>query len=288
MKKEIKIQKRTYASVKYNIDLLKSMKADYTLEHSNYTTTIIYANGDKLKFLKNKMNTQTFGVFNTIKKDIRVLNLDMDDIFRMFTLERQNIYYNSLPSVEDIHDNIIINYDIKAAYPNALKNLGFITSDTLKKIMELKKGDRLASIGMLASKKTITTYKGGEPQRLDFKTGEFRNVFILLVRYIDDLMLQVSKIAGKYFIFFWVDGFYLRPDTPQEIIDKIEWLFVTECLDLHRDTLQNFNLKRRNGKIKINFKKEGKIKKFNFKDKNRYTELNIFINLLNKKIKTNV
>ena len=76
MKKEIKIQKRTYASVKYNIDLLKSMKASYTLEHSNYTTTIIYANGDKLKFLKlidaNPFKFDVISYITTLPKEFKL------------------------------------------------------------------------------------------------------------------------------------------------------------------------------------------------------------------------
>lgn len=279
--------KRDFEIIKPKIDFLKKMKCDFSVSHSNYTTTIEYPNGDKDKFITNSMSKRTFIAYNKVRSDILKHDLDFENLFEKYGLTDKNKYFENKPNIVPFRSDSVINIDIKGAYPSSLFNFGLITSETLDFLNSLKKINKLASLGMLASKKTITNYKGGLAQSMDIKTNKMRNVFILLVRQVDKIMSEISKIAGDYFIYFWVDGIYLKEDTPPWTIDQIKNFLTENKYEYHYDNLKDFELKRNGEYLEINFIKEEEKKQFKFPDKNINLAVNIFINSLNKEIKKN-
>jgi hypothetical protein len=275
--------KKTNENVKFKVDFLKSTKQSYEMQNSNYTTTFIFKDGTRHKFIKSEMDIETFIAFNKVKKDIDVLNIDYDFILEDFKLTESNVYFNSMPSIKSFKSDEILNIDLKGAYPTTIFNLGFITEETKDFVFDLPKKSRLACLGMLASKKVHTFFVDGEPQRFDISKSKYRPIFILLVRYVDKVMLEISKIAGEDFIFFWVDGIYLRKTISDWKLFLIKDYLKDLKFDYHEDILKNFKLKRKGKMLKIKFEKENKIKKFKFRDKSIITQTNNFINLLNRK-----
>ena len=69
------------------------------------------------------------------------------------------------------------------------------------------------------------------------------------------MMLEAERIAGIDFLYFWVDGIYLNPMTPQPVIDEILNLFFEFGYKAKIEIVEDFHLKRRDNLLEINFLK---------------------------------
>lgn len=284
-KRKVTTSKKNLKNVSFRINLLKSTKSDFVVTNSNYTTYIDLPNGNRHKFIKEKMSVKTFAAFSKIKSDINKLNLDYDSLFEQFNLTNGNLYFNSLPRIENFKEDGVINIDIKGAYGSSLYNLGFISQETLEYIFSLPKKERLACVGMLASKKIETFFVEGKPQRFEIHTSIYRNVFFVLVRWVDKVMLEIADALKRDFIFFWVDGIYMRKGTPKNKVEKVKEILMKYNFDFHIDILSDFKLKNKSNKIIITFLKDSENKRFVFKDRNKINNTDIFLNHLSSRVK---
>jgi hypothetical protein len=272
---------KDYKSIKFEIDLLKAMQQDFKISNSNYTTTI-EINETKKKYITKEMHKKSFLAFNMIKKDINELNIDVDNILVNSGFTSKSIYFDVKPMIIPFKSDKVINIDIKNAYPSVLNLSKLITEKTYNYLKTLKKSQKLPALGMLASKKVNFYFKGGNVYKMDIDTSPYRDVFTYLVRYIDFMMASISEIVGDKFVFFWVDGIYLKGDVSKEKLQEV-FNFITGLgFQYHYEILRNFNLTRTEDKVNIEFEKEGKQKKFCFLDKNINREINRLIENLNK------
>lgn len=191
--------------VSQRIKTLRMMKASFMVKQSNYTTTIVFPNGEKEMYLNQIRSLDVFKANKIIGKEAIPKYVEAD-------FEGKLEYYGINPAkfLEIKHDKpAIYNIDLSAAYPTALKNLDLITEKTYKYLMKLNKLDRLASIGMFASKKTIYTIKEGEFVNVNQEESQWKNIFYLPAYITDEVMKHCRDAIGEQdFVFYWFDGIY--------------------------------------------------------------------------------
>lgn len=121
---------------------------------------------------------------------------------------------------EVIEDIALI--DIKAAYWQTAKNLGIIDERLFKQGMNMDKITRLASLGSLAKTKDVWRFDG-EYMVLAKTERSYatENLWFAICKRVSDVMQRISKEIGKDFIFYWVDGIYIKnkPELRHKISD---------------------------------------------------------------------
>jgi hypothetical protein len=196
---------RDPAQVAHRINTLKLMKANFIVKQSNYTTTIIFPTGAKEMYLQNLRSLDVFKANKVIAREAVPNYIEAD-------FEERLEYYgiNSDKFLEVRQDKpAIYNIDLSAAYPTALKNFGLISEKTFKYLMRLDKLDRLACIGMFASRKTVYTIKHGEFMNVETEESEHKNIFYLPAYVTDEIMKNCRLTIGEPdFLFYWFDGVY--------------------------------------------------------------------------------
>jgi hypothetical protein len=99
--------------------------------------------------------------------------------------------------------------DIKAAYPTTLRNMGCIQDETFRWCMDnLKKPERLKSVGMLAGSKFVQHYRDGRLGEQYREDSALRPWFFDVCHYVGSVMADLSEHLDKRFLFFWVDGVF--------------------------------------------------------------------------------
>tara|TARA_E500000318_G_scaffold23707_1_gene24054 strand:- start:1849 stop:2688 length:840 start_codon:yes stop_codon:yes gene_type:complete len=242
--------------------LVKGMRRrglDFSITETNYTTTLICGK-QSYKFVSKPMNKPTFLVSQMLYSAVKKSNI-------LGKIKPQDSkYFQTYHHIKDIFDQEVLNIDIKNAYPTVLKNLGIADEKLLKRLSQLSKPNRLACLGMLAQQKTTYQYKGTKIVNSFTKEKETRPLFLYLVQKIDNLMQEIAMIAGEYFIFYWVDGIYLRSDIPDSILNEITKKIKQDNYRYHFDILTEFNIWQDGDKLLVLFKKDGKEKTFQLRD----------------------
>jgi hypothetical protein len=170
-------------------------------------------------------------------------------------------YYSISKKLKPGNYGTVYCIDIKAAYPTALKNIGFIDPETYAYLMKQDKQTRLTACGMLAGTKHVFKYNGSELLDFEIIEKETKPVFLAAVATIDEILEKTAEIAGNDFLFFWVDGIYLKSDRK---LNKIRELWRSYCYEFTEEILTNFLVTANNkGKLFVNFEKNGKTKQFN-------------------------
>jgi len=136
-------------NIKDLIDFHKNFKLPFTISISNYTSLF---NSDlyNLHFLKKSHSKQMFAAYSKIKSGLQPLPKSVDIKYIK--------YYQTNFKYEQIYSDYIYQIDIKSCYPNILFNNGLISVATNEYMAEMSKENRLAAIGMLASKKNVFTF----------------------------------------------------------------------------------------------------------------------------------
>lgn len=258
------IQVKNLKSVNYKLELLKSIKKDFKVVNTTYTTTFLTGK-NKLKFCSKVMNKNVFFAHNKIKKDIKESNF-IDFVNNNPIHKKSEVYYELQDYLQPTKGIEAINIDITNAYPSVLMLCGGITKETYNYInKKLSKPDKLASLGMLASKKTIYSYRYGILETLPtIETKETDQVFFFCVKYISYIIGECKKIAQSYFLFSWVDGIYLKRNTPQAYIKKIKEIINDFGFAYSYEVLNNMEIKRDKDFILFTFAdSKGKKKEIN-------------------------
>jgi hypothetical protein len=256
------------------IDQLIIKKANFTVKSTNYTTEVIQ-NGISYLFSASKnTNFRLFGTYQTLKAQVKKINTpSYEGLISYFRLNLNNI----LNSNSSIIIDEVINIDITAAYATTLLNKKYIDKKLFDKIMLLPKLERMAVVGMLATKKHIFDFEKGEQINCSVETdAQKRNIFFEASHSVNEIMEYCANIAKEDFLFFWVDGIYLKTDKYkkeiQEYISSQQYQYRTE-------TLKNFTAHiTENKTIFVTYEKGEKKKEFNLPVSNKQNILKKFIN----------
>lgn len=147
------------------------------------------------------------------------------------TMTRKNArYFRISEEFQNMKPGTVIEectcFDINKAYYTAAYNMKFISEGFYNMCINLKKDQRLRLIGSIATKKRIYHYVDGkmvgEPEILEDEV--LRNVWFHIVSHISWCMEEFYRQAKDKFLFYWVDGIYLRgkPEEFTEILKSIK------------------------------------------------------------------
>lgn len=130
----------------------------------------------------------------------------------------------------------VVEIDIKSAYWRTAYYLGVLSEDLYKegtgeivrdKNNPISKQIRLMALGSLAKKRIRKHYKGNLITKIEIiRSVMTENIWYSICKRVSDVMGEIMKEVGDDFIFYWVDGIYVK-NNPKNIekITKIltEW-----------------------------------------------------------------
>ncbi|GAF81597.1 unnamed protein product [marine sediment metagenome] len=194
------------------ISELKAEKKDFQVSRTTKSATVSF-DDFKYMFADSHFSNKHLNLFQQIKKEVHnnIKN------FEIIPPEIQRSKYFGIQEFEQIGSGEFLKYsdclefDINKAYYKALYHFKYISKEFYDKCVELPKNIRLALVGTLATQKTVFFYESGELKSYELKKDDtLRKVFFQLVEYVDRALDYFSKLAGDNFLFYWVDGIYLK------------------------------------------------------------------------------
>lgn len=251
------------------IDKLNIDGVTYIMTLTNYTCLIqspVYS----YHFIKHMQRQSVFSTTNDLK---RYMDSSLKNIS---TIDRESVrYYNAKIIGKPLYLETVYNIDINAAYPTCLLNSKLIDHGLYSKLMTLNKEERLAAIGMMASRKRIFTINSGEVQQYEETESPYSKYFFFCVKSIADLIFECELITGLSFIFSWVDGLYVDDRFQAE---KCRRLLAKAGYRSTVSLVRDFQYVPMNNRIQIKFAKDGENKLFNIPiENNRVAQIIKFI-----------
>jgi len=256
---------QSFENVKLYKDLIRIAKVPYKMILSNYTTELIcpYLNLD-LMFCNSFQSQKMFMGFNMIKRDLLKWSANEQPLT---TYEDVIFFENNIK--ESLQYKDIINLDLNSAYATVLLNDYFIEKKTYSFLQTIPKIDRLACVGMFASKKTLYEFgEDGNVANWEVKEANTSGYFIHCIKKVGDLMTEIKNAIGDDFLMFWVDGIYIKNNgspsvkIARKIIEDHRYNYKEKILP----TFKTF--KSEKNKIKVilgeEYSDHCKIKEFNY------------------------
>lgn len=244
-------------NVKLFVDLLKAQKAPFKMQLSNYTTKI-ESEPFNVMFAKTMQSNRVFAAAAYLKNDLNKKEIPDIDM-------KKNCYYSTSFNGDGFYSDIAFNIDIKHAYASILYKDGLISKKTFTYLSRLPKLDRLAAVGMLASRKVIFEHdRQGRVREFTEQVNPMSNFFYYCVQKTEQVITDVRvNILAKSFLFSWVDGIYYLNDNPAYRNIVQEYLYEEYGLRSTYKELTEFEVKTKNGSYRISFKEDGALKTFN-------------------------
>lgn len=256
----------------------------FFVEIGNYSVNFMDELGGKKGQTKLITEERTYKVFAASKMIIRdAKNSPKWNEIKDISFESDN--FGIVGGIENCFIANAINIDIKNAYPTTLLNAGLITLPTFNYINSLSKLDRLAAIGMCAKSSVVFEYCKGI--LMDYKTveSEYKNIFFFALSTVQDVMVNISQMAMGYYIYHWVDGIYLKPGIPPDLINDINTELCKMGYNTTFEQLSDFVCTRNCQDIKMAFTTSvGRKKVFRFYDNNFDKNFTIIKKSLIKKV----
>ena len=277
MKKQSITLYRNPEYVKSILEYYKKKKLSFSIKYSTYNT-VVETEVNIQRFITHEFDNRVFFAFSMIQGDLK----KSPNTEKILAGEWKKTNYDSQNGLPNIKYKSCINLDITSAYPYCLYINGLITEKTFNFLMKLPKNERLPAIGMTAKKNTVIKYDKGQAVEWDYNEYKYAKIFYFVINQITDLMEWAKDIAGTDFLFYWVDGIFLKPKTPKAKIQEIESIFKEQGYYFKYEQVENLSLERKDDMIEINMIKKGEPKQYRFVDRNLAKNFyNILKNLAN-------
>jgi len=231
MKKQIVKGEMNFKSIRAERDFLIKNKFNFKLLVSNYTVEINSPQMETLnkKYVSKMQGKKAFAAYKKILFDLQNWSANENPNVKPYEVEyfSFNWHWGAVienrpegQNFEEVFDCYSV--DINSAYATVLFRDGFICKDTFDYIMGLDKEERLVCVGMLASRKDVFTYSGGELISYDEIRSETEGYFFYCVQRVQFAMSQCEHIVGYYHICNWVDCIYFyHSEYVQQIQDYL-------------------------------------------------------------------
>ena len=258
--KKIKALFDEYGNYRTYLQMIIKTGKPYKLIQSNYCLEI-ESEVINIKFIERELSQKAFIGGAKIKKDIRASNVEYPEI------DKNTLEYFDFADVEKLKKTgeNIFNIDLKSAYARVLLNHNLITENTFFYLQHIPKEDRLASAGMLASRKDIYYKVGRELIKKETINSNTENYFFMCVKHVAEIMREIKKILAEDFVYSWVDGVFFE-NKKNEI--KIEKYLKSIKHPFTLEEVTNFRYFSDEKNKKIIFSKSGKEKSLNLPNKN--------------------
>lgn len=106
----------------------------------------------------------------------------------------------------------VISLDVKAAYHQAAKILGYFSDELYKRHLEAGKMERLQAFGATAKRTDIFYLVDGELEHFDVIEGPLRPFFLNAAAFIGEIFQDFAAEFEDHFLFYWVDCIFLKND----------------------------------------------------------------------------
>lgn len=213
--------KRTHKQAREIIRRLKKSKSPFTFEIQNDTW--------KIKTNESVVSTQ---FSNYSIDDINFIRMLKEYIIKNGThlqhkkkhRKQKPVYYQYSDKLESgMHFEDIVNIDINSAYWETANKLNLMSRELYLKGLQLKKQTRLAAIGSLARKKIVYQYDGTKDSFVtEIRNEETEFLWDVISGIVGDLLIKAANISGNDFLFFWVDGIYIKGKSVNKIASVFE------------------------------------------------------------------
>ena len=254
---------RDVETVKKIVQMYKDMKLDFCIKNSSYST-IIETETNQVRFITNNYSNAVFMAAQKIKSDVTKSDLGKSIMAGHYATAN----YDSANGQPDGSWNKIINIDITSAYATCLLNSKLISKETYLFLQKIPKTERLPAMGMLARNQLIINFEKGEPISNERFTADTAQIFFYIISEINKMMQTVMQMAGDHFLFYWVDGIFLKQDIPVKLLDQIENVFLHKNYSVKYESVKDLEWKREEDSVVITMIKNGENKRYAFKDRN--------------------
>lgn len=244
--------------------LLIDNKKTFVIKHGTYTTTIETDKG-KRKFQTNTFPNRVFIAAKMIRKDI--LNSEFG---RQIMAEKHSkLNFGHHQNLQPFKAKRVLNIDISSAYATCLFANGLITENTYQYLQQLRKGERLPAIGMLARSQCVFEYDKGVCTDVRPVTADTAQIFYFLIEEISLIMESIAWILGKHYFFYWVDGVFFSENTPKNLITQVERVIQEKGYKYKYECVTDFSLKKeKDGVFRIDMTKNSEPKTYQFSGQN--------------------
>jgi hypothetical protein len=159
---------------------------------------------------------------NSVRNHIDKYAKSIDFIDTYYAGEEINyIRVNEYKVGERIEDLMYI--DINGAYWQTAHNLGIISDKLYLRGLDVGKIVRLAALGSLAKKKDIWKFDGNDFKKMETIKNPNENLWFAICKKVSDVMGQVVSAIGDDFVFYWVDGIYIK--NKPDVLVKVYQIF---------------------------------------------------------------
>ena len=240
-------------------------KIPFRYSLSSRTIVIEYA-GRREKYMQSRMDAKAFIAYQMIKADLKKAKIKLPSVSSWHVRYYQHDIRQTVKSKKGYY------IDIKSAYATILFNDGLISPRSYNYIMNLSKTDRLACVGMLASKKQwFSVDEHGSIHDEGEEVNELSGVFFYAVKRTFEIMDVCKLLIGSgNAILNWVDCVYFR-QVNEGVSDAIGYL-KEQGLNCHFNEIRDFSTIVFKSKIRIRFKDNGKVKIFHLPISKGFTE----------------
>lgn len=256
------------------VDMLIKSKTNFELYASNYTMKVVLPE-ENTKFIRSKQSNRVFAAFRKLEADIKNVHIK--------EMKLEDVRYFQHDFKQAVYADRVCNIDLKSCYSNILFREKVITEATHKYLSNLPKAERLAAVGMLASRKEIFTFKNGTVQAVREERSENSRFFFFAVQKTFEMMNELKKICGNSYLFTWVDGIYFLPDGNK--MERCEQYLREIKFPFSSDYLDEFEVKFLHNKINVTFKKDNVKKVFNLPIPDGAFKKAVHLALMNNHIK---
>lgn len=240
-------------NAKAHIDFLTETRQTFELSSSNYTTGI-KSDAWPGKYVQNLQSNRAFACFAKLKKAVK--DRPVPDV------KSEDVRYFQHNFKKDLYVERVTNIDIKSAYATILFNDGYIDEATYKYVCGATKQERLASVGMLASRKEVFQFVKGEPVDEEEVVSGKAGFFFYSAKRTFEIMDDLKRICGNSYLYTWVDGIYFLPNSgaERECRQYLEGIRFGHTVDY----LSGFDVSIKQDLIVVRFRNgKGKSKLFN-------------------------
>lgn len=252
-KNQSKYYFRTFSNVPKLLDRLIKEKKTFELDFSNYSYIFRFA--DKVLYFSDTQapSKHFFMLLSKLKKEINDKDIYFEEVVNL------DYYKHNIVNYFDMYIDNCVCVDINKAYATTLKNMGLICNDTLQQINKLKKADRLKIVGALGASRVKLNFEQGEIKTKELKENKnLKNLFFNIAKYVGDVMTEAAALEPDNFLFFWVDGIFLKSYSP-----LITEFLLFKGYDSKIENITNFQTTRKKSCLYIDFLKDDKEKHFN-------------------------
>lgn len=116
--------------------------------------------------------------------------------------------------------------DVNQAYWSTALKLGMINSELYEKGLKIQKKTRLAALGSLAKRTKVYEFDGTTMKfKNEIINDHTEHLWFKICQHLGNAMFKAKQSAKSNFIFYWVDGIYVRGlDAVVSVQDTLEKL----------------------------------------------------------------